>query len=328
MAASRKIIAVIGATGNQGSSVVHTFLKLPDWHVRCLTRNPSSPASESLSALGAEVVQADLADPVSLSKCLSNATVIFLNTDFWGLYRSPTSSIANDGKACFETEVLYGKNAAHAAAAVPTLERFIYSSLPPMAKVSKGKYTSHHSNSKPAVVDYILTEEPELAKKLSLIYLGGYTNNPFLSPRLDLNTGIYNFIFPLGRDTKFPIIDPKNSTGPFVRALIEDEDAGTKLFAYDSYLTIGEIVDNWSSASEKEVSYLEVPLEVLHEKFGISKEMLDAPAFIAEYGYMGGVDGFIEPFQLKKKVHTKSFKDWLRERDWEAVLDSRNSVKP
>jgi hypothetical protein len=39
------------------------------------------------------------------------------------------------------------------------------------------------------------------------------------------------------------------------------------------------------------------------------------------FGYMGGIEGFIEPFQLKKKVPTKSFEEWQKGQDWEEVLD-------
>ncbi|CZR62639.1 uncharacterized protein PAC_12536 [Phialocephala subalpina] len=316
---SKKIIVVVGATGNQGSSVAHTFLKLPNWHVCCLTRNSSSLASQALATLGAEVVQADLSIASSLTRAFSNANAIFLNTDFWGTFRSPElqdKPEAERGLIAFENEVLHGKNVAQAAAAVPSLERLVYSTLPAMKKTSNGKYgSSFHWEAKATVVDYILEEEPELAKKASLIYLGGYTTNAMLTPRLDPANGKYNFVLPLRKNAKMPIIDPKESTGPFVRALIEDEDAGTKLLAYDSHLTMEEVPVVWSRATGKEAAYVEVSADIMHQKFGISKEILEAPGFINEYGYMGGVDGFIEPFQLKKHVPTKSYEDWLKEQD-------------
>lgn len=81
--AAKKTIAVVGATGNQGSSVANTFLALPHWHVRALTRTPSSDASRSLAARGVEVVRGDLADPASLVEAFENAHAIFLNTEFW-----------------------------------------------------------------------------------------------------------------------------------------------------------------------------------------------------------------------------------------------------
>ncbi|KAF4626089.1 hypothetical protein G7Y89_g12072 [Cudoniella acicularis] len=335
MASSKKIIVVVGATGNQGSSVAHTFLNLPAWHVRCITRNPTSPASLALTALGAEVIQADLSDFPALCKAFSDATAIFVNTDFWESYVSSKKTVATTqenadlkiSETAFEKEVLYGKNAARAAAGIPSLERFVYSALPPMKKHSKGKYDStSHYESKASIVEYITNEQPELAKKASFIYLGAYSTNAMLSPKLDPVSERYKFVLPLAKDVKMPIVDPKNSTGPFVQALVEGEDAGKSLLAYDSYLTIGELVALWSKASGKEADYVEVSVEIMHQQFGIPKELLDAPGFISDFGYMGGVDGFIEPFQLKKQVKTKSFEDWMMQRDWEKVLDAMNSA--
>jgi hypothetical protein len=71
-----------------------------------------------------------------------------------------------------------------------------------------------------------------------------------------------------------------------------------------------------------------VSAEIMHQQFGIPKEVLDSPGFINEFGYMGGVDGFIEPFQLKKQVQTKSFENWMLERDWKEVLESINAGRP
>ena len=311
--------------------MARTFLKLPNWHVRCLSRDPASTASQALTALGAEVVQGDLADPSSLSKAFYNANAIFLNTDFWEIYRgkggNQRSAPLVTSATAFEKEVLYGKNAAHAAAAVPTLERFVYSTLPLVKKHSKGKYAIDHLDSKGTISDYIMEEEPELAKKTSFIYLGGYNTNPLVSPNLDPTSGTYMFILPFSKDIRMPVIDPKESTGPFVRALIEDEDAGTSLLAYDSYPTIGEIVDLWSRASGQQAIYMEVTSDFMHQKFGLPRDMLHGLEAQKEYGYTGGVEGIIEPFQLKKQVKTKSLEDWLNERDWKAVLESMNPAK-
>ena len=99
-----------------------------------------------------------------------------MNTDFWSQYIAAKKAAAVQGigesktidEIAFDTEVSHGKNAAHAAAAVPSLERLVYSALPGLKKLSKGKYSSYHADSKGAVVDYILEEELELAKKTSM----------------------------------------------------------------------------------------------------------------------------------------------------------------
>lgn len=56
----KKIITVFGATGNQGGSVVETFLNDPklknEWAVRGITRDISKDSSKKLAAKGVEVV--------------------------------------------------------------------------------------------------------------------------------------------------------------------------------------------------------------------------------------------------------------------------------
>jgi hypothetical protein len=314
----KKIIAVVGATGTQGGSVARTFLSLPGWHVRCLARNPASEAAQALAALGAEVVQADLGDVSSLTRAFENVNSIFLNTDFWTIYMPAVASGKSDeesARLAFDCEFSHGKNAAIAAASVPTLEHLVYSSLGPMERASNGKYKTYHWKGKSSVVDYIEKEQPQLAKKLSVIYLGAYNTNAFVFPKPDSQTGQYEFVLPLPKEARFPIVDPKEDTGPFVRALIEDETPGTKLLAYSegSYLDFGSLMEIWSSVTRKQITFTQTTLEELHERTGTTLEILSGAAYLGEFDYCAGVEGVIEPHQLKNKVHTKSFEQWLRD---------------
>lgn len=327
---TRKIIAIVGATGNQGGSVARTFLALPEWHVRCLTRNPSSRAAQDLLSLGAEVVQANMETESSLSDALKGAHAIFLNTDFWETYQPliaaqtghTDSNEPTPGAIALEREILHGRNAALAASKIPTLERIVYSALFPMKKLSHGKYDhSHHWESKAAIVDFIRNEVPDLAKKTSEIYLGAYNTNALIMPRPDPASGKYTFITALGAETRIPVIDQNASTGPFVRALVEAEPAGTRLLAYDSYPTMNEIVDIWRRASWREVSFRVMTLQQIHEMLEIPMEVLDAVGFIEEFGYTGG-EKLVEPDRLTEKVKTRSFEEWMMGRDWKEVLEA------
>lgn len=325
---TKKVIAIVGSTGNQGGSVARTFLALSNWHVRCLTRNPSSEASQALSSLGAEIIQADLSSESSLSNAFKDVHAIFVNTDFWGTYRSGMEAEAtrtevadpnepSPNAVAFDKEVSHGKNAALAASKIPTLERFVYSTLPPMKRLSGGKYVqSFHWESKAAIVDFIESELPELAKKTSQIILGAYNTNPLLHPRLDPTNGKYAFVGALGRETRMPIIDAAASTGPFVRALIETEPAGTKLLAYDSNPNMGEIVDIWSNATGKEAVLEVTTIEAMHERLKLPMEILEGVGFVNEFGYVGGDTDVVEPNGLRTKVQTKSFEEWMAEKDW------------
>ena len=64
----KKIIAVMGATGIQGGSVVRILLESNIWHVRAVTRNPDGDKAKALAASGVEVVAGNLDDVGSLIK--------------------------------------------------------------------------------------------------------------------------------------------------------------------------------------------------------------------------------------------------------------------
>jgi uncharacterized protein YbjT (DUF2867 family) len=81
----KKIIAVVGATGQQGGAVVNAILDDPDggFVVRGLTRNPGSDAAKALAARGVEVVAADLDDEASVRAAVDGAYGAYFVTAFW-----------------------------------------------------------------------------------------------------------------------------------------------------------------------------------------------------------------------------------------------------
>lgn len=81
--APRLPIAVIGATGQQGRSVIDA-LHGADAPVRALVRNPDSSAARALRAAGADVVQADQEDSKSLADGLAGVASLFYMTTFEG----------------------------------------------------------------------------------------------------------------------------------------------------------------------------------------------------------------------------------------------------
>ena len=80
------------------------------------------------------------------------------------------------------------------------------------------------------------------------------------------------------------------------------------------------MIDTWSKATGKDAIFVPTTIQVMHDKFGVPYETLEALAFVVEYGYTGGVDGIIEPSQLKNKPKTKSFAEWLKEKNNESTL--------
>ncbi len=79
-----RLIAVTGATGNQGGSVVRLLLQYPaEYSVRAMTRDPDSENAKALSRLGAEVIQADLTKPESLPAAVTGCWGVFGVTNFY-----------------------------------------------------------------------------------------------------------------------------------------------------------------------------------------------------------------------------------------------------
>jgi len=73
---SERLIAVIGATGQQGGAVVHALRAGGQFKVRALTRNPDKHRQ-----LADEVVKADLDRPETLPVAFKGAYGVFLVTD-------------------------------------------------------------------------------------------------------------------------------------------------------------------------------------------------------------------------------------------------------
>jgi uncharacterized protein YbjT (DUF2867 family) len=112
---NNKIIAVTGATGQQGGAVARKLLT-DGWNVRALTRDTDKPAAQELKALGAEIVPGDMEDRAQLDAAFQGAYGVFSVQNFW---------LPNVG---YDGEIRQGNNVADAAKAVG-VQHLVYSSV-------------------------------------------------------------------------------------------------------------------------------------------------------------------------------------------------------
>ena len=193
---SQKLLAVVGATGTQGASVISHFLKhYPlQYKLRALTRNPASSSARSLTDKGVEVVQADLDDPPSLQRAFAGANAIFAYTATDVITASPeaiktfeSGQVGSIGEAAYPIEIRQGKNIADAAASVgESLERIVWSSLNAVRRLSGGKYTqAWHEDAKAEIKQY-MTNLPQLGGKgkVSSVVMGVFADNAVRAPEL------------------------------------------------------------------------------------------------------------------------------------------------
>jgi uncharacterized protein YbjT (DUF2867 family) len=99
---SRGVVAVVGATGRQGSAVVRHLLR-DGWDVRALTRKPAGKTALALRDLGAEIHRVDTGDAASLGPAFRGANGVF--------------NVQNPMTSSLDDEVRQGSNVAAAAAA-------------------------------------------------------------------------------------------------------------------------------------------------------------------------------------------------------------------
>src|SRR5688500_20157422 len=107
---NNKIIAVTGATGQQGNAVARKLLA-DGWKVRALTRDTDKHAAQELKSLGAELVAGDMENRTELEAAFEGAYGVFSVQNFW---------LPGVG---FEGEIIQGKNVADAAKAARSEER-------------------------------------------------------------------------------------------------------------------------------------------------------------------------------------------------------------
>jgi uncharacterized protein YbjT (DUF2867 family) len=115
--ADRKVIAVVGATGAQGSGLLRAILGDPTggFAVRALTRNVNSDKAKALAARGVEVVKADIDDADSVERAFAGTHGAFCLTNFWEHFSA-------------EKEIAQARNMAQAAARAK-LRHVIWSTL-------------------------------------------------------------------------------------------------------------------------------------------------------------------------------------------------------
>ena len=132
----KKLIAVIGATGQQGGGVVRALQACGQFKVRALTRDPGKHRD-----LADEVVAADLNRPETLKAAFQDAYGVFLVTNFW-----------EQG-----TDELEQATAAVRAAKTAGVKHFVWSTLPNVEAIGGGKFDVPHFTGK-AKIDRIVKE--------------------------------------------------------------------------------------------------------------------------------------------------------------------------
>lgn len=223
-------------------------------------------------------------------------------------------------------------NAATAAAdpeTIATLERFVFSTLAPVKKISGGKYThAWEFDSKASVVEHIHEHLPQLSERLSTVTMGIYQESwksiPAFAP-LKEKDGSFSFVklkWP-GEHQANPEVVASRDTGAFVEALVLKHPPGTHVLGASEIISRQDYAKLWGNIMGAKTAVKDVDEEEFAKYVpeDIRETMLDLFKFFPEYGYAGGRTEVKAPTELG--IKTTALEEFFKSENWSSVFEDK-----
>ncbi|WPH04689.1 Hypothetical protein R9X50_00758200 [Acrodontium crateriforme] len=276
-----KVLAVFGATGQQGGSVIEFVLNDPElskqYQLRAITRDVTSKSAQTLKGKNVEVVEGDSSQPASLDTALAGAHTVFAMT---------VPSFTPDGE---QVEYASGKVIADAAVAQGA-KYIIFSTLPHVSELSGGKYTNAiHCDAKAKIEQYIRGLPIKSAFVALGMYISNYYHLPFFAPQ-ETADGSYVMARSNSPKAKFPMVNAEGDTGKFVGAILaQPENYKGKVFlAATAMYDTDEVAAAMSKATGKTVVYKQISLDAWKATLPFAQDIFgDTFSAMEEFGYCG-----------------------------------------
>jgi uncharacterized protein YbjT (DUF2867 family) len=268
---NKKLVAVIGATGQQGGGVVRALQAREGFKVRALTRNPDKHRE-----LAEEVVEADLDQPETLNAAFEGAHGVFLVTNF-------------DARALREegTNELKQATAAVRTAKDSGVKHFIWSTLPDVEAISGGKFNAPHFTGK-ARIDPIV-KEAGFANHTFVIPPFYYQNLvDVLAPQKQAD-GSVGWALPLDPDARCIHMGDISELGNIVAGAFTHPDQagdGEYLPLVGDFMSFNEIVETLNRQGH-EFSFKQVPKELFATLFPGAAEIAEMFSYFQAHTYLG-----------------------------------------
>ena len=251
-------------------------------------------------------MQGDLDDKASLAQAFAGADVIFGVTDFWTIFQDKSSATKKSPNQeliayCHDIELQQGKNLADAAAAVPGLQRYIFSSMANATESSKGKYTRlYHMDSKAKTVAYA-QQLAGLKDKFSQVQAPIYMNLPWqwglpTTPKRAADDS-WRMLVIGPKDKGIPFGDVAADFGRCVQAAAESEP-NLNLFAVGDYVSWERYLKTFCDSQGLKFGGVD---EASYEQFcellpgGLGHEFAHNVLFSHDFGYEGTDPNVIRP---------------------------------
>jgi len=262
----KKLIAVIGATGQQGGSVVRALQAQGQFNVRALTRNPGKHRG-----LADEVAKADFDRPETLEAAFAGAHGVFLVTNFW-----------EQG-----TDELKQATAAVQAAKAAGIKHFVWSTLPDVEAISGGKLHLPHFSGK-AKIDRIV-KEAGFAHYTFVIAPFYYQNVVGVMAPQKQSDGTLGWALPIDPTVRGIHMGDIRELGNIVAgAFARPDEAGNGEYLplVGDFMSFNEIVDTLNRQGH-EFSFKQVSTEIFAASFPGAAEIAATFAWFQAHTYLG-----------------------------------------
>jgi uncharacterized protein YbjT (DUF2867 family) len=263
---TRKLIAVVGATGQQGGAVVRALQASGQFKVRALTRNPAKHPK-----LADEVVAADLNRPETLKGAFAGAYGVFLVTNAW-------EAGTDESK-----QALAAVNAAKDAG----VRHFIWSTLPNVETISGGTIDVPHFTDK-AKVERIV-REAGFAYHTFVIAPFYYQNLLGAMTPQKQSDGTAGWTLPLNPEQRVIHMGDIAEIGRIVAGAFAQPDLaghGEHLPLVGDFLSFNEIVATLNRQGHK-FSFKQVPRDVFAGWFPGAQDVAAMLAYFEAHTYLG-----------------------------------------
>lgn len=275
-----KILAVFGATGQQGSSVVDYVLNDSElsqqYKIRAITRDINSESATRLKEK-VEVVHGDMLNRASLLTALAGVHTVFAMT-------APSLSPDIEYNIVKTiADIAVEKNA----------EYIIFSTLPSVHELSVGKYTKVTPFDTKAKAEQYIRGLPIRSAFCSLgSFMENFQSQTFLAPR-KADDGTWVVALHVTPNIQWPLINAVRDTGKFVGAILANpvEYDGKTLCAATKFYSLEEMIAIMSKATGKTIIYKRISQEEFRKSLAVPEVLADMfvemLAFLEEAGYFG-----------------------------------------
>src|SRR4029077_5302153 len=289
---NKKVIAVIGATGQQGGGVLRALQARGQFKVRVLTRDPDKHRE-----LAEEVVAADLGRPETLKAAFAGAHGVFLVTNF--------QEAGTDEHKQATAAIRAAKDAG--------VKHLIWSTLPDVEAIGRGKFDVPHFTGK-AKIDRVVKD-------------GGFENYTFviapfyyqnlagaLAPQKQAD-GSMGWGLPLDPTLRVIHMGDINELGNIVAgAFAHPDEAGNGQYLplVGDFMSFNEIVETLNRQGHN-FSYKQLPKESFAGSFPGASEIAEMFSYWEAHTYLGSDSS--DQIALANKIAGRqptNFSAWAR----------------